>query len=120
MAPPDGAAGQPPAPGPAEGRGRERLASFAAFWPFYLSQHSQRGCRILHYLGTSSALLIAAVALLSGHPRCLLLALLVGYAPAWIGHAAIEKNRPATFRYPLWSLYADFKMLFTAIRDRRI
>ena len=101
-------------------QGRERLASFDLFWPFYLSQHSQRGCRVLHYLGTSSAVAIAVGALLSGHPRFLLLALLVGYAPAWIGHAFIEKNRPATFRYPFWSFFADFKMLFTALRDRGI
>ena len=98
----------------------QRLATFDEFWPFYLSQHSQRGCRVLHYFGTSSAVAIAVVASLSGHPRFLLLALLVGYAPAWIAHAVIEKNRPATFRYPLWSFLADFKMLFTAIRDRRI
>lgn len=103
--------------GPEGGR---RIASFDDFWPFYLSQHSQRGCRILHYLGTSSAVAIAVVGLLSGHPRFLLLALLVGYGPAWIGHAAIEKNRPASFRYPFWSFYADFKMLARALRDRRI
>jgi hypothetical protein len=105
---------------PVDSEDGQRLASFEEFWPFYLAQHSQRGCRILHYLGTSAALAIAVVALLSGHPRVLLLALLVGYAPAWIGHAFIEKNRPATFRYPFWSFFADFKMLFTALRDRRI
>jgi hypothetical protein len=98
----------------------DRLATFAAFWPFYLSQHRRSACRMLHYLGTSTAIAIAAVALLAGHPRGLLLALLVGYAPAWIAHAFIEKNRPATFQYPLWSLLADFKMLACAIRDRRI
>ena len=98
----------------------DRLANFAAFWPFYLSQHRQRGCRILHYLGTSSALTIAVVAALSGHWRWLPIALLVGYAPAWIGHAFIEKNRPATFTYPFWSLCADLKMLACAIRDRRV
>src|SRR4051812_12503024 len=104
MAPPASADGEPPTPGPPQDPGGERLATFDAFWPFYLSQHSQRGCRVLHYLGTPSALVIATVALLSGGPRFLLLAVLVGYPPAWIAHAAIERNRPATFRYPLWSL----------------
>jgi hypothetical protein len=98
----------------------DRLATFTDFWPFYLSQHRQRGCRMLHYLGTSSAIVIAVVAVATGHPRWLLAALLVGYAPAWIAHAFIEKNRPATFRYPVWSLLADFKMLARAIRERRL
>jgi hypothetical protein len=97
-----------------------RIESFRAFWPFYLGQHSRRGTRLLHYLGTSAALLLVAAAPLLHRPKLALIALLAGYAPAWLAHLLIEKNRPATFRYPLWSLLADFKMVAEAIRHRRI
>jgi hypothetical protein len=97
-----------------------RIESFRDFWPFYLGQHSRRGCRILHYIGTSAALLLVAAAPFLHRPKLAFIALLAGYAPAWLAHLVIEKNRPATFRYPLWSLLADFKMLGDAIRRRRV
>jgi hypothetical protein len=97
-----------------------RIESFRDFWPFYLGQHGRWGTRLLHYLGTSAALLLVAAAPLVHRPKLALFALLVGYAPAWVAHFLIEKNRPATFRYPLWSLLADFKMLGEAIRHRRV
>ena len=97
-----------------------RIASFDAFYPFYLGQHSRRGCRILHYVGTSAALALAIVAASLGQPLLLLVALVIGYLPAWLGHLLIEKNRPATFRYPIWSFLADFKMLAQAVRQRRV
>jgi hypothetical protein len=114
MSPPDGT------DRPQGDRQSDRIVSFDAFYPFYLGQHSRRGCRILHYLGTSSALALAIGAASLGRPRLLLVALVVGYLPAWLAHLIIEKNRPATFRYPLWSLLADFKMLAQAIRQRRV
>jgi hypothetical protein len=84
--------------------------SFAEFWPYYLREHARPQTRALHYAGTSLAILLALAALVSG--RLLLLALLpvAGYLFAWIGHFGVEKNRPATFTYPLWSLMADFRM----------
>jgi hypothetical protein len=97
-----------------------RIESFRDFWPFYLGQHSRWSCRLLHYLGTSAALLLVAAAPLLHRPKLALIALAAGYAPAWLAHLFIEKNRPATFRYPLWSLLADFKMLGEAIRHRRV
>ena len=97
-----------------------RIETFRAFWPFYLGQHSRWRTRLLHYIGTSAALLLLAVAPLLHRPKMALIALVAGYAPAWIAHFFIEKNRPATFRYPLWSLVADFKMLAEAIRRRRV
>ena len=97
-----------------------RIQSFRDFWPFYLGQHSRWGTRFLHYIGTSAALLLVAAAPLVHRPKLALIALLAGYAPAWIAHFFIEKNRPATFRYPLWSVLADFKMLGEAIRHRRV
>ena len=84
--------------------------SFAEFWPFYLCEHSKPRTRTLHYAGTSLVVAIALFALLTGRWAWLLAIPLAGYGFAWVAHFAIEKNRPATFTYPLWSLAADFKM----------
>ena len=84
--------------------------SFTEFWPFYLREHSRPRPRALHYAGTSLVVAIALFALLSGRWTWLLLIPLAGYGFAWVAHFAVEKNRPATFTYPLWSLAADFKM----------
>jgi hypothetical protein len=106
--------------GAAAAEGSGRIESFRAFWPFYLGQHSRRGTRVLHYIGTSASLLLVAAAPFAHRPKLALIALVAGYAPAWLAHLFIERNRPATFRYPLWSLLADFKMLGEAIRHRRV
>jgi len=86
------------------------MKNFSEFWPFYLSQHSNRVCQILHFVGTTLALLIMVFSGLSGHPVWILGGLGVGYTFAWIGHFGFEKNRPATFKYPFWSFAADLKM----------
>lgn len=82
----------------------------AEFWPFYLGEHSRRGTRALHLIGTALALgcLVAAVALLN--PWFLLAGLVSGYAFAWVAHYFVEHNRPATFTYPLKSFLSDWKM----------
>jgi hypothetical protein len=87
-----------------------RYRSFAEFWPFYLREHSKPRTRALHYAGTSLVVAIAIFAALSGRWLWLLAIPLAGYGFAWVAHFAVEKNRPATFTYPLWSLAADFKM----------
>lgn len=85
---------------------------YGDFWLFYLREHSKPLTRRLHYLGTSLVFAVAAWAALASDPRLLLLIPVAGYFFAWLGHFAVEKNRPATFKYPLWSLYSDFKMFF--------
>ena len=92
--------------------------SFAEFWPYYLTEHAKPTTRAMHFAGTGAGLALAFVALISGNYWLLLVALICGYGPAWIGHYFIEKNRPATFRHPFWSLMADFRMFFFFITGR--
>jgi hypothetical protein len=87
-----------------------RPASFAEFWPFYLREHSRPATRLLHVAGTSLVVLIAAAALATRTWWLLAALPVAGYAFAWTSHFAIERNRPATFTYPWWSLRADFRM----------
>lgn len=87
-----------------------KYTSFAEFWPFYLQEHSKRETRALHYIGTSLVVAVAGLALLSGAWLWLLAMPVAGYFFAWVAHFGVEKNRPATFTYPLWSLAADFRM----------
>lgn len=88
----------------------KKHASFAEFYPTYLSQHSNRICRRMHFIGSTLALLSLVTLVLTGNPWWLLTALLCGYGFAWVGHFVFEKNRPATFRQPLYSLMGDWVM----------
>ena len=96
----------------------QRFKSFAAFWPFYLREHANPRTRALHYAGTSLVVMLAVGALLTGNGWLLLAMPVAGYAFAWVSHAAIERNRPATFTYPLWSLRADFRMWWLWLTGR--
>ena len=87
-----------------------RLSTYAEFWPYYLGEHSKPGTRAWHFFGTSLTVLCFAAAVATREPWLLAAMVLAGYGPAWIGHFAVEKNRPATFRHPLWSLLSDFRM----------
>ena len=89
---------------------RGRMQSFAEFWPYYLREHSKRHTRALHYLGTSLVVVLALAGLWTQRWGMLVAMPIAGYFFAWVAHFAVEKNRPATFTYPLWSLAADFKM----------
>ncbi|WP_285423330.1 DUF962 domain-containing protein [Pseudomonas sp. efr-133-TYG-103a] len=83
---------------------------FADFYPYYLQEHRDSTCRRLHFVGTSLVIAIMAIALLSANWVLLWVLPLAGYTFAWVGHFFFEKNRPATFKHPLYSLLGDFVM----------
>jgi hypothetical protein len=86
-----------------------RYDTFAEFWPFYVREHSLPACRALHFVGSSLSIGVIVAAIVYS-PWLPLAAPVVGYGFAWVGHFFIEKNKPASFKYPLWSFIADWKM----------
>src|SRR5262245_54485683 len=84
--------------------------SFAEFYPFYLGEHRDPTSRALHYTGTWGSVLCLLALVATGEPWWLVGALICGYAFAWFGHFRFERNKPATFRFPFYSLAGDFRM----------
>ena len=95
-----------------------RFSSFREFYPFYLDEHSHPVSRRLHFVGSFGVLAIVLTAIVSGDARWLIAAPVCGYGFAWIGHFAFEKNRPATFRHPVYSLIGDWMMFVDVLRGR--
>lgn len=90
---------------------QRQFADFREFYPYYLSEHRNRTCRRLHFIGSSLVLGVLAAVLQGALAFGWLLALpLIGYGFAWIGHFGFEKNRPATFRHPWYSFLGDWRM----------
>jgi len=88
------------------------LQSLSEFYPYYLTEHSNVINRRLHYIGTFLVICSVTYAILTGNPWFLLYALPQGYGFAWVGHFFFEGNKPATFKYPSWSLVSDFHMFY--------
>lgn len=89
--------------------------NFHQFWPFYLGEHAHPLNRRLHFIGSTIVIMLTVVAAGTGSLTPLLWIPFFGYGFAWYGHFVVEKNRPATFKHPLWSLRGDFRMLRLAL-----
>jgi len=96
----------------------QRYSSFADFYPFYLSEHSKRATRRLHFAGSSLALACVVMLVATANLWWLLAGLVCGYGFAWISHMTVEKNRPATFTYPLYSFMGDWMMFWQMLTGR--
>ena len=96
------------------------FASFREFYPFYLGEHSNRTSRRLHVIGSTGVLVILGLVVAQVlSPWWLFAVPVCGYGFAWVGHFFFEKNRPATFQYPLWSLMGDWRMFFETVSGQR-
>jgi hypothetical protein len=96
-----------------------RFDGFRDFYPFYLAEHANRTSRRLHFTGTSIAVVLALTALVTQRWWLLAAALVTGYALAWVGHFFFERNRPATFRHPIFSLMGDFRLWWEIVTGKR-
>jgi hypothetical protein len=94
------------------------ITNYEEFWDFYVQEHSKPLTRVLHFAGTSLGLLLLAWFLWRGLWLYIPLCLVTGYAFAWFAHFAVEKNKPATFQYPLWSFISDYKMMWYMLTGR--
>ncbi len=98
------------APAPSAPASAAHFQTFSEFYPFYLGEHSDRNCRRLHFLGSSLGLVCLAMVVVTGSLLFLAYGLLAGYACAWVGHFVFEKNKPASFKRPLYSFMGDWVM----------
>ena len=96
----------------------KRIGSLKEFYPFYLKEHSHSTSRILHFIGTSLVILLLPVSVFFENAWLLLLIPFVGYGFAWVGHFFFEKNKPATFKYPGYSLASDFILFWDLLRGK--
>jgi hypothetical protein len=103
---------------PQAGKQARKYATFAEFYPFYLSEHSDRTCRRLHFAGSTLALICLVALIVTRSPWWLLAGLICGYGFAWIGHFVFEKNQPASFRQPLFSFMGDWRMYWQILTGR--
>ncbi len=98
---------------------KKRFNSFSEFYPFYLSEHQNPISRRLHFVGTAIVISIIAYALLSQQWLALIALPIIGYGFAWVGHFFFEKNKPATFQHPLYSLMGDFRLFFDILTGKQ-
>ena len=92
--------------------------SFNDFWPYYVREHSHPGCRWMHFVGSTLVLVLAAGMVIWQNYWVFFSLPIFGYGFAWFGHFLLEKNTPATFKYPLWSFMGDWKMWWLMFTGR--
>lgn len=96
----------------------KRFQSLKEFYPYYLKEHKDPTCRILHFIGTGFLFIILFASFWLSNYYFLISIPFVGYGFAWVGHYFFEKNKPATFKYPFFSLASDFKMFFDLLKGK--
>ena len=94
------------------------ITNYAEFWDFYVQEHSKPATRILHFIGTSLGVVLLVWFIAREMWFYIPLCLAVGYAFAWFAHFVVEKNKPAKFKYPFWSLISDYKMMWYMLTGR--
>ena len=94
------------------------IANYRDFWDFYIREHSKPLTRWLHVIGTLLGVTLLVYFSATGRWYYFPIFLIVGYAFAWFAHFVVEKNRPATFKYPLWSFISDFRMMWLTLTGR--
>ena len=94
------------------------IDNYSEFWDFYVLEHSKPMTRYLHFVGTSLAIVMLVWFVKGQNFLYIPLCFVVGYGFAWISHFFIEKNRPATFKHPLWSFISDYKMIWFMLTGR--
>lgn len=87
-----------------------------SFYDFYLNEHQNIACRRLHFAGSSFGLLGLAKSIKNRSAKPLIKGISAGYACAWVGHFFFEKNKPASFKFPLQSFVSDFRMYSDVLR----
>ena len=92
--------------------------SFADFYPYYLREHANVMCRRLHFVGTAAVISLLLLFFFTGNLTILIFLPILGYGFAWIGHFVFEKNRPATFKHPFYSLMGDFRMFWDILSGK--
>ncbi len=91
---------------------------YKSFWPLYLAAHRRPATRAVHMTGSAAGIALVLAAAAFGNAWFLAAAIIAGYGFAWLSHGIVEKNKPATFRHPLWSIVSDFRMLFLWLSGR--
>ncbi len=96
----------------------QKFNTFTEFYPYYLKEHSNLTCRRLHVIGSTLVIVVVIIAMLSQNFYLLWLLPVIGYGFAWVGHFFFEKNKPATFKYPLYSLAGDWVMYWQVVTGK--
>lgn len=95
-----------------------QFKNFSDFYPYYLREHANVTCRRLHFVGTAGVIALLLLFFFTGNLTILWFLPVIGYGFAWAGHMLFEKNRPATFKHPLYSLLGDFRMFWDILTGK--
>jgi hypothetical protein len=96
----------------------KKYTSLKEFYPYYLTEHQNPTSRVLHFIGIGLVLVVLGLAIAMAQYICLSAIPVIGYGFAWVGHFFFEKNKPATFTYPFYSLASDFLLYFDLLRGK--